>query len=133
MQNRLKSLITLNNGVLLVAILITVSWAWGTVEAIGRNFTLQQQVDALAQEVDYEDLQNETLKFQQKYYQTNEFLELSARERLNKAQDGEKVLILPKNTVSSKNTVEQTASVTPITQRSNLEQWMYFLFATKQQ
>lgn len=132
MQNRLKPLITLNNGVLLVAILITVSWAWGTVEAIGRNFTLQQQVDALAQEVDYEDLQNETLKFQQKYYQTDEFLELSARERLNKASDGEKVLILPKNTVSSKNTVEQTTSVTPITQRSNLEQWMYFLFATKQ-
>lgn len=132
MQNRLKSLITLNNGVLLVAILITVSWAWGTVEAIGRNFTLQQQVDALVQEVDYEDLQNETLKFQQKYYQTDEFLELSARERLNKANDGEKVLILPKNTVSSKNNVEQNTFVVPITQRSNLEQWIYFLFAIKQ-
>ncbi|MGD8373257.1 MAG: hypothetical protein PVI21_00140 [Candidatus Woesebacteria bacterium] len=130
MKNRLKSLITLNNGVLLVAALITFSWVWGSVEAIGRNFALQQQVDTLSQEVEYYSLQNETLEFQQKYYQTNEFLELSARERLNKASDGEKVLVLQKNTVSAK---EEGAQATPTDteQRSNIEQWLYFLFANK--
>lgn len=132
MKNRLKSLITLNNGVLLVAALITFSWVWGSVEAIGQNFALQQQVDSLSQEVEYYNLQNETLEFQQKYYQTNEFLELSARERLNKAGDGEKVLILPKNTVLSDGEGTQNTESSTITQRSNIEQWFYFLFANKQ-
>ena len=74
MFKRLTSYINLNNGVLVVALLITLSWIWGTVEAIQSNFALQQQVDTLAQENAYYDLQNETLKFQQKYYQTNEYL-----------------------------------------------------------
>lgn len=131
MFKRIKPYLNLNNGVLLIALLIAISWVWGTVEAIQRNFVLQQQVDTLTQELSFHELENETLEFQQKYYQTDEFLELSARERLNKATDGEKVLILPSNTVKPASDETAEPTVTPIRDRSNFDQWSYFLFGYK--
>ncbi len=131
MINRLKPYFNLHNTVLAVAMLVAASWVWGTIGAIQRNFALQQQVDALQQEVAYRDLQNETLKFQQKYYLTDEFVELSARERLNKALPDEKLLILPANTVEDALDDPKNNSERPIANRSNFEQWLYFLFGDK--
>lgn len=131
MFKRIKPYLNLNNGVLLVAVLIAVSWVWGTVEAIQRNFVLQQQVDTLAQELAFHELENETLEFHKKYYQTDEYLELSARERLNKAGAGEKVLILPPNTVKPAASEAAEPTITPIRDRSNFDQWSYFLFGHK--
>jgi len=130
MFKNIRQHLTLNNGVLLVALLITMSWVWGTVQAIQQNFELQQQVDGLGQQIAYQDLQNQTLKFENQYYGSDEYLELSAREHLNKANAGEKLLILPPTTVSDKKSSEQP-TVLPITKRSNVQQWMYFLFGNK--
>jgi|SRR6266702_866457 len=130
MFKKIRSHLTLNNGVLLVALLITVSWVWGTVQAIQQNFELQQQVDSIDQQISYQELENQTLQFENQYYSSNEYLELSAREHLNKANPGEKLLILPPTTVSDKTTTDQT-TVTPISKRSNFQQWLYFLFGNK--
>lgn len=126
-----KAHLNLNNGVLLVAMLIATSWVWSTIDAIGRNFRLQQQVDDLQQQIAVEELKNKAAELQNKYYASAEYQELSARERLNKAAPGEKVLILPPNTVSSDTQKEPVATETPITERSNFAQWMYFLFGQK--
>jgi cell division protein FtsB len=127
--NRAKAHLNLNNGVLVVALLIAFSWVWSTIDAIQRNFKLQQQVDDLRQEIAVQDLKNKSSEFQNKYYASGEYQELSARERLNKASPGEKVLILPPNTVHSEELTVQTE--TPIVERSNFAQWMYFLFGKK--
>lgn len=128
---KVRSHLTLNNGVLLVALLIAATWVWSTIQAIQHNFTLQQQVDALEQQIAVEDLQNKTLQLQKTYYNSDQYLELSARERMNLAQPGEKLLVLPPNTVKS----QPTSSVAPGEQttqeRSNFAQWMYFLFGKK--
>jgi len=130
MLKKLRSHLTLNNGVLLVALLITASWVWGTVGAIQQNFLLQQEVDGLDQQIAFQELENQTLQFENQYYGSKEYLELSARAHLNKANPGEKVLILPPNTVADSGGA-QTAPVTPIAKRSNFEQWLYFLFGAK--
>ena len=129
---KIKPYINVNNGVLFVAFLITVNWAWGTIDAIQSNFALQQQVDTLVQQNSYYSLQNQTLQYQQNYYKTDEYLELSARTWLNKASAGEKELILPPNTVSTPPEPDVAVTNKPITQQSNLEQWLYFLFGSKQ-
>lgn len=131
MFKRIKPYLNLNNSVLAIALLVAVSWIWGTVEAIQRNFALQQQVDTLTQELSFHELENETLIFQQKYYQTDEYLELSAREHLNKSAEGEKVLILPPNTVKLASDETAEPAITPIRERSNFDQWSYFLFGYK--
>lgn len=128
----IKAHATLENGVLVLALLIALGWVWNTIEAIQRNFKLQQQVDSLQQEIAVQELQNKTRAFQNQYYNSAEYLDLSARERLNKAGPGEKVVILPPNTVHTQPETEVlTGDQQPITSRSNFEQWMYFLFGRK--
>jgi cell division protein FtsB len=129
--NLARQHLTLNNGVLLVAVLIGSTWAWSTVDAIQRNFKLQQRVDALRQEIAVQELENKSQRLQNLYYQTSEYLELSAREHLGKSSPGEKVVILPPNTVKPAPTEQPQATETPITARSNFAQWMYFLFGSK--
>lgn len=126
---RLKNLATFNNGVLLIALIIAASWIWSTIEAISKNFVLQQQVDSLAQEVAVAELQNKSLQLQNNYYGSDQFLELSAREHLGLVSPGEKVVILPQNKVQplAQSTVEQSSNAP----KSNFEQWMYFLFGDK--
>jgi cell division protein FtsB len=128
---RIQEHVTLNNIVLLVAMLIGGSWAWSTVAAIQRNFGYQQQVDAMSQQIAVQELENKSQALQNKYYQSPEYLELSARERLNKAAPGESVIILPPNKVQPVATADVQATETPITSRSNFAQWMYFLFGKK--
>jgi cell division protein FtsB len=130
MLKKIRSLMTLNNGVLLVALLITVSWVWGTVGAIQQNFVLQQEVDSLGQQISFQELENQTLQFENQYFSSNEYLELSARAHLNKANAGEKLLVLPRTTVSDASAAQQQ-TVTPISKRSNFQQWLYFLFGAK--
>lgn len=115
----------------MLAVIITLSWAWGTVHAIQRNFVLQQQVDSLQQEVALIELENQTLEFQKSYYSTPEFLELSARQQLNKALPGEKVIVLPPNKVPPANLSVEDLPLKNIKDRSNFDQWIYFLFANK--
>lgn len=128
---KVRDFASLNNAVLAVALLIGSSWAWSTIEAIQRNFKLQQQVDALTQEIAVAELQNKSQGLQNKYYQSPEYLELSARERLGKAAPGEHVIILPPNKVGTAPESDIQTNETPITQRSNFAQWMYFLFGKK--
>lgn len=129
---RVRDLATLNNGVLVVAILIASTWVWSTIEAIQHNFTLQQKVDTLSQQIAIDDLQNKTLQLQKSYYSSDQYLELSARERLGLTQPGEKVLVLPANTVKPlEQTVQTGSSSTTMNDRSNFAQWMYFLFGKK--
>ena len=131
MFTKLRPHLNLNNGVLLIALLVTVSWVWGTVSAIQQNFVLQQQVDSLAQHIGYQELENQTLKFENQYFASPEYLELSARDHLGKAGAGEKLLMLPPNTVTD-NSATISPVTTPIAKRSNFAQWLYFLFGDKE-
>lgn len=98
-------------------------------EALQRNFALQQSVDRMQQEVELMELETEMLDFQKRYYESDEYLELAARERLNKVAPGEKVLILSETTVTdtgaSSTTPRETAPPP-----SNFSQWMSFFFGS---
>ncbi len=131
MLQKIRPHLTLNNGVLLVALLITVSWVWGTVGAIQQNFLLQQQVDSLGQQIGYQELENQTLQFQNQYYASREYQEIAARDHFGKANPGEKLLILPPTTVSAGPSASTASAAVPIARRSNFQQWSYFLFGNK--
>lgn len=123
------------SGLLGIAVLfIVASLVAGSVQAIQENFQRQLQVDRLAQEVALLELEVKTLELQNQYYQTDEYLELQARELMGLARPGEKVVMLP-NTGSetSKAATSPGPSLeVPLEKRSNLKQWLYFLFSDKQ-
>lgn len=126
---RFEHYLTLNNGVLLVAVLVTIGWLWGTISAIQRNFILEQQAQDLRAEISLQALQNQNAKYQQMYYKSTEYLELSAREHFDKASPGESEILLPPNTVSSEPRSKTTAPQEA--KRTNFEQWLSFLFGRR--
>lgn len=129
---RWREVATLNNAVLAVALLVAGGWVWSTVQAIQHNFTLQQRVDSLAEELEVEALQNKTLQLQRAYYNSEQYLELSARERLGLTNPGEKVVVLPPNTVKPTPAPTVPAAASPTLEaRSNFAQWLSFLFGKK--
>ena len=123
---------TMNNVVMAIALLVGIGWAWASVGAMQRNYDLQKEVDGKARQQKVLELETQALVFEQKYYQTNEYQELAVRERLNLAAPGEKLILLPPNSVAAKNAdaalVDTPRAATLEDQSSNFQQWMNFLF-----
>lgn len=124
--------LTFNNLVILTAFLIAAGWVWGSLQVMQRNYGLQREVDQKKRELQLAQLQTESLQLQKRYYETDEYKELAARESLGLVMPGESVLILPENSEAAKK-ADQTISPTTATpsasnQTSNLEQWLNFLF-----
>lgn len=117
--------LTLNNIVIAVAVLIAMSWAWGSIESMQKNYELQRTIENKRQQVEIEKLQVSLLEYESKYYQSEEYQELTLRQRTGKGLPGEKQLI-----TQSFEDVATAEKPTPNTVRtdSNFQQWMNFLF-----
>lgn len=128
--HRYRQYLTIQNGTIALALLIAMGWMWGTVQTLQKNFTYQREVDALTQNVELESLRNENLHFQQRYLRSDEFLELSARQRLGKANPGENLIILP-DSRAVVDTTDPADAVVRDVRASNLSQWLQFFFGDK--
>jgi cell division protein FtsB len=120
---------TTNNIVVLVALFIAVSWAWGSVNVLQRNYALQREIDDKNRDLKLTQLKVDTERFQQSYYKSDEYKELAVRQRLGLVFPDEKVLILPENSKEAaasdnRNTAQKAITLQP----TNVEQWMNFLF-----
>ena len=124
--------LTVNNLVIITAFLIALGWMWGSLQVMQRNYGLQKEVDYKQRQLQLAQLQKDSLELQQRYYQTNEYKELAARESLGLVMPGEKVLILPENSEAAKKSDTKTSpsssQAVPQDKTSNMEQWLNFLF-----
>ncbi|HEY1085775.1 MAG TPA: hypothetical protein VGE34_03570 [Candidatus Saccharimonadales bacterium] len=120
---------TMNNMVIAAGLVIAAGWAIGSVNVMERNFKLQRDLDAKTQELKLVELETETLRYEGKYYQSDEYKELAVRQRLGLGFPGEKAIILPNNSKQAKNygKQEQTTTGDVQTSTSNTEQWVNFL------
>lgn len=120
----------MDNIVVAVALLIAAGWAWGSVQAMERNYALQKDLDYKRQQLQLTELELAKLQFEKRYYQSDEYKELAVRERLGLAQPGEKALILPPNTKTAA-TIDASygneKKAVRIAEPSNIQQWMTFL------
>jgi len=107
--------------VVIVAVLV---WIMSTIQVLNNNYNLQRQVDNAVLDNQVTELENENLRLEQMYYQTDEYLELSARSLLGKAQPGEHMVILPR----IKHGASEAADGRAVVEKSNLDQWLDFLF-----
>lgn len=125
-----KEYYTLDNIVLLTAILMASGFIWSTMGALQSNYVHQKQVDILQSQVDASRLESDTLELENTYFASNEYLELQARQQFGKAAPGEHMLILPANTVSD--TASTQANESKITlSSSNFQSWLSFFFGNK--
>jgi cell division protein FtsB len=80
---------------LLLFVVIVLLISWSGVKVIQTNYQLQKQIAQLGQENSVQQLKDDNLKLQNGYYNTNQYLELSARQNFGLGLPGEKELIVP--------------------------------------
>ena len=119
---------------LFVALVLLISWSG--IKAIQANYGLQKQIAGLKQQNAVIRLQNENLALKNQYYNSDQYLELSARQNFGLAVSGEKELIVPKS-VALSYTVDlpsdkpaEAGSKQPVYQR-NFESWVNFFLHRK--
>lgn len=110
-----------------VTILFVLLWIFTTINVLNNNYKLQRQVDSTQLDNQVMELENQNLELEKMYYGTDEYLELSARSLLGRAQPGEKLVILPK----SEHRDDASFDGRAVTVKSNLDQWLDFLFAER--
>lgn len=127
--------ITMNNMVMVVALVVGAGWAWASVGAMQRNYALQKEVDAKVRDQRLLELETQNLAFQQKYYKSAEYQELALRERMGLARPNERMLLLPPNTATAKEAdgklIKKSTASEPA--EANIEQWINFIFGGDEQ
>lgn len=116
--------------VLFVILVLLISWSG--IKTIQTNYGLQKQITTLNQKNSLQRMQNENLKLKNQYYNSNQYLELAARQNFGLAMAGEKEVIVPEN-VALSYTVNLPEPEKPIEAKSkqpayqrNFESWVDF-------
>jgi cell division protein FtsB len=123
---------TMSNIVLVIALVIAGGWTWGTISSMQTNLAAQRAYEEQERQLELTKLEVATLQYQQNYYNSDEYKDLSARTYLGLVSPGEKVLILPKNSTDASrevvvDTTKSTSGASSASTRSNFQQWMDFL------
>jgi cell division protein FtsB len=79
----------------LIFVVVVLLISWSGVKSIQTNYGLQKQITAINQQNSLQKLQNDNLALQNQYYNSNQYLELSARQSFGLAAPGEKEIVVP--------------------------------------
>jgi cell division protein FtsB len=139
-KTRAKQLNDMRSIMLYLFVLVAIAITWSSVKTIQNNYQLQKQISRLQQENAVIGLRNQNTALRNQYLQTDQYLELAARQSLGLAAPGEKVLLIPKN-VSAKYldpslTLKSSSTVAISTDNrskyvKNMEAWRDFLLGRK--
>ena len=116
----------------LVFALIVLLVTWSGIKSIQTNYGLQKQISALNQQNTVQQLQNNNLALQNNYLNSNQYLELAARQNFGLAAPGEKEVIVPESVALAYTTnVPNSAQAAPVTvpqpaYQQNFESWVNF-------
>jgi cell division protein FtsB len=94
---RLQKLTDVRNLVFYAFTVLTLAITWSGIKTVQDNYELQKKISAIKQQDSILQLQNENTELQNKYFQTNEYLDLAARQNLGLSAPGETVMLVPLN------------------------------------
>jgi hypothetical protein len=117
-----NDILTLSNIIMGSVIVVSIVWVWGSISAMEKNYAIQKKLELKQRQALIEEINYQTLQYEQKYLKSSEYQELAVREKLGLALPGEHVLILSKYPEEKKKQQTETAK------QSNFTQWMNFIF-----
>ena len=124
-----RDFLTVENVVLLLAIVLCLVWTYQSVAAMSRNWELSERLTAERKSLELLNIEVETAELENEYYQTNEYQELMVRRNLDKKASGENMVVMPENSDIAKNKHnESMETVVEEEQYSNFQKWMMYLF-----
>ena len=117
--------------VFLVVVLLI---SWSGIKVIDTNYSLQKQITSLQQQDQLQTLEDNNLKLQNQYFNSDQYLDITARQEFGLAAPGEKVLVVPDNVALAHTTdvpsLEQEAKTTTVNHQPayqrNFQAWMNF-------
>ena len=121
--------LTVENVVLLFAIVLCLVWTYQSIAAMSRNWELSEKLAGERKELELVSVEVETAELENEYYKSAEYQELLARKNMDKQLPGEKMVVMPENSEEAKNKHKDTIEVSmKEPEYSNFEKWMKFLF-----
>ena len=117
-----NDILTLSNIIMGSVIVVSIVWVWGSISAMEKNYAIQKKLELKQRQALIEEINYQTLQYEQKYLKSSEYQELAVREKLGLALPGEHVLVLHKYPEEKKKQQIETSK------QSNFTQWMNFIF-----
>jgi cell division protein FtsB len=114
---------------LFVALVLLLSWSG--IKTIQTNYGLQKQISTLKEQNSLQTLQNDNLALQNEYFNSNQYLELSARQSFGLAAAGEQEILVPQSvalayTVNLPSTKPPAADIKQPAYQRHFESWVNF-------
>lgn len=103
--------------------------SWSGVKTIQTNYELQKQISTIKQQNAVRELENKNLELQNQYYNTDEYLELSARRNFGLGKPGEKELLVPQSVAyayAPEVALSKASAEAKSTHTSNFQAWVNF-------
>lgn len=122
---------SVENVVLLTAILLCFTWTYQSIQSMSRNWELTERLSKDRKELQLLELENEMAELENEYYRTEEYQELAARKLANKQLPGENMVYLEENSEEAKNKHSVAKVVEEKKNYSNPEKWVMFLFPSR--
>lgn len=135
-----KQAIDPSNIVLYLFGFIVLMVSWSGLKTIQTNYKLQQKIAELEAENELQKLENQNAELKNKFYSTDEYLDLAARRQFGKAAEGEKLYVIPKDVALSKVDKYEPSGVSIKNQANssqdskyiaNIKAWRQFLSGQK--
>lgn len=139
-SKKFRQLADVRNIVLYIFGIVVLAIAWSGAKTVQNNYQLQKKIATLRQQNTVLSLQNQNTSLQNQFYQTNEYLELSARQNLGLAAPGEQVLLVPQSVAQkyvdpsldeTKNSTQNAGADSRPAYAKHLEDWRDFLLGRK--
>jgi hypothetical protein len=125
---KIKHSLSIENIVLIIAVVMCLTWTYQSITAMSRNWTLTSRLATVNHELTLLGLEVETMELENEYYSSNEYQELLARKHANKQLPGEHLVYLPENSDAAKTKHLIPKTVTKQQEYSNFDKWLHFLF-----
>ena len=120
--------LTIENVVLILAIVLCLMWTYQSIAAMSRNWHLSEKLSSEKKELEALNLEVEMAELENEYYKTNEYQELNARRYMDKQLAGEKMVVMPENSEEAKNKHSGELTEQAKVELTNVEKWLRFLF-----
>lgn len=139
-SKRFKQIIDPSNIGLYLFGFIVIMVSWSGLKTIQQNYKLQQKIAVLEAENELGKLENQNSELKNKFYETDEYLDLAVRRQFGKAEPGEKLIIVPKEVALSKVEPYKQANVSTVNSEdesndskyiSNIRAWREFVSGQK--
>ena len=116
----------------IVFVVIVLLVSYSGVKSIQSNYSLQKQIGSLRQQNELQQLQNENAALKNNYYNSKQYLELSARQNFGLASPGEKEILVPESVAATYVTglpdtpLSSVVATAPVIQQTNVQAWINF-------